>query len=78
MMQLNETINVRQVIYQMGMNGKAKIAAEALRLVDDETIVDYGDLFESAILMGADVDATMEPSTILEIMVATEQYAKFH
>ena len=73
-----EKIDIRQVVYMVGINGKISLAQEMMELVDDMNIKTMNQLRYVAENMGVKVTDDMPPSVILEEMVAVEQYAKYH
>lgn len=75
--EFDEMIDIRQVIYTMGINGKMRIAQQAHTLIDSESIKTFGDLRTFAESVGVSVSDDMPPSILLEEIVSVEQYAKF-
>lgn len=73
-----EKIDIRQVVYMVGINGKISLAQEMMELIDDMNIKTMNQLRYVAENMGVNVTDDMPPSVILEEMVAIEQYAKYH
>ena len=73
-----EKIDIRQVVYMVGINGRIGLAQQMMELIDGLDIKTMNQLRYVAERMGVDVSDDMPPSVILEEMVAIEQYAKYN